>query len=94
MSGLLPVRETVSWLLTLAMKPFGRSQFDSVRVVAAMSEKEAAMPCAEAWGAGLDLRARQRLVARGRDDGAFVSLFLSLATSVAVAPCCFLPSFS
>jgi len=55
----------------------------SVRVAAAMSGKEAAMRRARAWGAGLDLGAKKRLEAWGRDDGVFISLFLSLATSVA-----------
>jgi len=38
---------------------------------------------ARAWGAGLDLGAKKRLEAWGRDDGVFISLFPSLATSVA-----------
>jgi len=38
---------------------------------------------ARAWGEGLDLGAKKRLEAWGRDDGVFISLFLSLATSVA-----------
>jgi len=49
-SGLLPVRETAPRGLTLAMKPFGRRQLDSVRVAAAMSGKEAAIGSARAWG--------------------------------------------
>ena len=56
--GLVPVREIAPGLLTLAMKPFGRRQLDSVRVAAAMSGKEAAMRWARAWGAWLDLGAR------------------------------------
>jgi len=58
---------------------------DSVRVVAAMSGKEAVMRGARAWEAGLDLGAKKRLEAWGRDEGVFVSLFPSLATSVAEA---------
>ena len=58
---------------------------DSVRVAAAMSGKEAAMCWARAWGAGFDLGAKKCLEARGRDDGAFITLFPSLATSVAEA---------
>ena len=65
--GLVPVRETTPRLLTFAMNPFGRRQLESVRVAAAMSGKEAAMRCARAWGAGLDLGAKKRLEAWGRD---------------------------
>jgi len=50
--GLVPVRETAPPLLTLRMKPFGRRQLDSERVVAAMSGKVEAMPCARACGSG------------------------------------------
>ena len=82
---MVPVRETVPRLLTLAMKPFGRRQLDSVRVAAAMSGKEADMRWARAWGAGLDLGAKKRLEARGKDEGVYVSLFPSLATSLAKA---------
>jgi len=67
------------------MKPFRRRQLDSVRVAAAMSGKEAAMHCARAWGARLDLGAKKGLEARGRDDRVFVSLSPSLATFVAEA---------
>jgi len=70
-------------LLTLAMKPFGRRELESVRVAAAMSGKEAAMRCATPWGAGLVLAAKKRFEARGRDDGGYMSLSLSLTTSVA-----------
>jgi len=84
-SGLVPVRETAPRLLTFAMKHFRRRQLDSVRVAAAMSGKEEAMRCARAWGAGLDLAAKKRLEAKGKDDGVFISLFPSLATSVAEA---------
>jgi len=41
------------------------------------------MRWARAWGAGLDLEAQKRLEAWGRDDGVFISLSPSLATSVA-----------
>jgi len=87
--ALVPVRETAPRLLTFAMKPFGRRQLESVRVAAAMFGKEVAMSWARAWGAGLDLGAKKRLEAGGRDDGDFISLFLSLATSVADAPLVF-----
>jgi len=41
---------------------------------------------ARAWQAGLDLGANNRLEAKGRDDGLFISLFPSLATFVAQSP--------
>jgi len=84
--GLVPVRETVPLLLTFAMKPFGSRQLESVRVSAAMSGKEAAMRWARVLGAGLDLGAKKRLEAWGRDAGVLISLFPSLAISVAKAP--------
>jgi len=87
--GLVPVRETAPGLLTFAMKPFGRRQLESVRVAAAMSGKEAAMRWAREWGAGLDLGAQKCLEAWRKDDGDFISLFPSLATSVAEAPLVF-----
>ena len=65
------------------MKPFGRRQFESVRVATDISGKEAAMCWARAWQAALVLGAKKRLEAWGRDDGVFQSLFPSLATSVA-----------
>jgi len=85
MLGLVPVRETAPRLLTFAMKPFRRRQLDSVRVAAAISGKEAAMRCARAWGVGTDEAVKKGLEARGRDDGVFISLLPSLATSVAEA---------
>jgi len=84
--GLVPVRETAPRLLTLAMKPFGRRQLDSERVAAAMSGKVEAMHWARAWAAGLDLEAKNRLEAWGRDDGASISLSPSLASFVAEVP--------
>jgi len=36
-----------------------------------MSEKEAARRWAREWGAMLDLAAKKRLAAKGRDDGIF-----------------------
>ena len=81
--------EMAPLLLTFAMKPFGSRQLESVKVAAAMSGKEAAMRWARAWGAGLDLGAKKRLEAWGSDDGVFISLFPSLATSVAEAPLVF-----
>jgi len=84
--GLVPVRETAPRWLTFAMKPFARRQLDSVSVAAAMSGKEAAIRWARAWGAGLDLGAKKCLEAWGRDEGAFISWFPSLTTSVAEAP--------
>jgi len=47
------------------------------------------MRWARAWGAGLDLIAKKRCEAWGRDDGNFISLFPSLAISVAEAPLVF-----
>jgi len=44
------------------------------------------MRWARAWGAGLDLGAKKRLEACGRDAGGFISLSPSLATSVAEVP--------
>jgi len=62
-------------------------------VAAAMSGKEAVMREARAWGVGLDLGAKERLEAWGRDDGVFISLLPSLATSVAEVLFVFLPFF-
>jgi len=90
---LVPVRDTAPRLLTFAMNPFGRMDLESVRVAAVMSGNEAAMRWARAWGAGLDLGAKKRLEAWGRDDGAFGSLSPSLATSVAEAPFLFFCAF-
>jgi len=84
--GLVPVRETVPRLLTFAINTFWRRQLESVRVAAAISGYEAAMRWVRAWGAGLDLGAKKRLEAWGRDNGAFGSLSPSLATSVTEAP--------
>jgi len=89
--GLVPVRETAPGLLTFAMKNFGRRELESVRVAAALSGKGVAIRGAWAWGVGSDLRAKKRLEAKGRDDRAFISLFPSLAISVAKA--FFLPCF-
>jgi len=86
MLALVPVRETAPLLLTFAIKPFGSRQLESVRVAAAMSGKEAAMRWARAWGVGLDLGVKKRLEAWGRDDEVLISLFPSLAISVAEAP--------
>jgi len=87
--GLVPVRETAPRLLPLAMKPWGRRQLDSERVAAAISGKVEAMRWARAWGAGLDLEAKLRLEAWGREDGVFITLSPSLATSVAEVPFAF-----
>jgi len=81
--GLVPVRETAPRLLTLAMKPFGRRQLHSERVAAAISGTVEAMRWARAWGAWFDLEAKNHLAAWGRDDGVFIFLSPSLATSVA-----------
>ena len=86
---MVPVGETAPRLLTLAMKPFGRRQLDSVRVAAAMSGQEVAMCWGRAWGAGSDLGAKKRLEALGSDNGVFISLLPSHATSVAEVPFAF-----
>ena len=44
------------------------------------------MRCARAWGAGLDLPAKNRLKALGGDDRVFISLSSSLATSLTEVP--------
>jgi len=81
--GSVPVRETAPLLLTLAMKPLGRRQLESVRVVAAMSGKAAVMRCARACGGGFVLAAKKHLEAKGREKGGFILLSPSLATSAA-----------
>ena len=54
-------------------------------MAAAMSGKVVAMRCARAWGTESVLVANKGLEAKGRDDGGFIALFLSRATSVAEA---------
>ena len=81
--GSVPVRETAPQLLTLAMKPLGRRQFELVRVAAARSGKAAVMCCARASGAGSVLAAKKRLEAQGREEGCFILLSPSFGTSVA-----------
>ena len=83
MFGSVQVRETAYRLLTLAMKPLGRKELESVRVAAVMSEKEAVMHCATACGAGSVLAAKKRLEVKGREEGDFILVAHSLATSVA-----------
>ena len=73
MLGFVPVMEKAPRLLTFAMKPYGRRQLDSVRVAAAMSEKEAAMCCARAGGVGSDLGVKKRFEANGSDDAVLIS---------------------
>jgi len=51
-----------------------------------MSGQEAAMRWTGVWGAGLDLEAKKRLDAWGRDNGVFIPLSPSLTNSVAEAP--------
>ena len=49
--GLVSVRERAPLLLKIVIKPFGRTQLDSVRVAAARAGKVAAVGCAGAsWG--------------------------------------------
>ena len=71
--GLVPVRETAPRSLTFAMKPLGRRQFDSVRMLVAMSEKVAAMCGARVYGTGSVLTLKKRLEAKGRDDEGFIA---------------------
>ena len=82
----MPVSETAPLLLTLAMKPLGRRQLESVRVAAAMSGKLADMRCARVCGAGSVLAAKKRLEAKGREEGDFILLSPPLATSAADVP--------
>jgi len=81
--GSVPVRQTVSRLLTLAIQPLGRRQLESVRVAAAMSGKVAAIHCAKACRAGSVLAAKKRLEANESEEVDFILLSPSLATSVA-----------
>ena len=73
-------------VIDLCDETFRRRQLDSVRVAAALSGKVAAMRCTRAWGARLDLVAKTRLDAKGRDDGVVISLSASLPTCVAQGP--------
>ena len=81
----MPVRDTASLSLTLTLKPLGRRQLDSVRVVATMSGKVLVMRAARGWGRGVSLMAKKRREARGRKEGAFEISSTGLATSAAVA---------
>ena len=83
MLGLVAVRETPPRLLTFGIKPLGRRHLESVRVAAARSGKVGSMHCARAWGTGSILAAKKHLEAKGRDDGGFISLSPSLASSMA-----------
>jgi len=79
----VPVSDTAPRLLTLAMKPLGRRQLQSVRVTGGMSWRAADMHYETAWGAGLLLAVKKCLEAKGREDEGFPLLSPSLQTSVA-----------
>ena len=71
MRGLVPVRDTAPLSLTLTLKPLGRRQLDSVRVVATMSGKVLVMRAARGWGKGVSLTAKKRREAKGREVAVF-----------------------
>ena len=83
MLGSVPVSERAPRLLTLAMKPLGSRQLESVRVAAVMSGKAAVMLCVRECGAGSVLAAKKPFEAKGREEGDFILLSPSLATTVA-----------
>ena len=86
----MPVRDTAPLSLTLALKPLGRRQLDSVRVAATMSGKVLVMRAAWGWGKGVSLTAKKRGEAKGREVAGFESSPVGWATSAAVA---FFPFF-
>ena len=88
----MPVRDTAPLSLTLALKPLGRRQLDSVRVVATMSGKVLVMRAARAWCMGVSLMVKKRREAKGREVAGFEGSSTGLATSVAVAFFPFFPS--
>ena len=85
MRGSVPVRDTAPLSLTLAMKPWGRRQLDSVRAVAKMSGKVLVMRAARAWGMGVSLMAKKRREAKGSEVAGFQGSPTGLAISVTVA---------
>ena len=86
----MPVRDTAPLSLTMTLKPLGRRQLESVRVVATMSGKVLVMRAAWGWGKGVSLIAKKRREARGREVAGFEGSPDGWATSVAVA---FFPFF-
>ena len=86
----MPVRDTAPLSWTLALKPWGRGQLDSVRVVATMSGKVLVKRAARAWGIGVSLMAKKRREAKGREVAGFDGSPTGLTTSIADA---FFPFF-
>ena len=78
----MPVRDTAPLSLTLALKPLGRRQLDSVRVVVTISGKVLVMRAARAWGMAVALIAEKRREAKGREVGGFEGSPTGSATSV------------
>ena len=85
------VRDTAPLSLTLTLKPLGRRQLDSVRVVAPMSGKILVMETARGWGRGVSLMAKKRREAKGREVAGFENSPTGWATSFAVALLAFFP---
>ena len=84
------MRDNAPLSLTLTLKPLGRRQLNSVRVVATISGKVLVMQAARGWGKGVSLMAKKRREAKGREVAGFEGSPTGLATSVAVA---FFPFF-
>ena len=87
----MPVRDTAPLSFTLALKPLGRRQLDSVRVVVTMSGKVLVMRAARAWGMGVSLIAKKPQEGKGKEVAGFEGSPTGLATSVAVAFFLFFP---
>ena len=87
----MPVRDTAPLSLTLTLKPCGRRQLDSVRVVATMSGKVLVIRAARGCGRGVSLIAKKRREAKGREVAGFEDSPAGWATSVAVALLAFFP---
>ena len=87
----MPVRDTPPLSLTLTLKPLGKRQLDSVRVVATMSGKVLVMRAARRWGEGVSLMAKKRREAKGREVAGFEGSPAGWGTSVAVAFFAFFP---
>jgi len=85
-SGLVPVRETAPRLLTFAMKIFREEAVGLGEGGGSHVREGGGYALCKGMGRGLDLAAKKRLEAKGRDDGVFISWFPSLTTAVAEAP--------
>ena len=68
------MRDTAPLSLTLTLKPFGRRQLDSVRVVATMAGKVLVMRAARGWGERGSLMAKKRREVKGREVAVFEGL--------------------